>query len=142
MIRLFSYRIQVGNFPHISFYSASAPVYMTRDAAEVAAFDYLLRLGYGQHKISKKWIHTNQHRVPRKLRTSRHTHADRVAGTMHGGTARQAPSRQPRGNMALMYRQCGKHQGEFAIFSGYFDEIGEYHRVWDDKALRVVGGAV
>lgn len=129
-MKLFRFRIQVGNYPNISHYCASPAVYWTRDQAEVAAFDYLLSLGYEATKISRKWIHTNQERAVRDWRT----HGQRVF-------IPEAP-RERRPMMALKPSVCGRDHGEFAMFSGYTDEYGVFHRVWGDDALKAAGGVV
>ena len=60
---MFQYHIQVGNYPHVKFYSVSGYEYLSRDAAKQAATKVLIGQGMNPNKAK---IHTNQHALYHK----------------------------------------------------------------------------
>ena len=129
--KLFRFRIQIGNYPHISFYHAGAAVYQTRDEAEVAAFDFLVNRGYNPNIISRKWIHTNQEIVPRKARRMRHRDCVLANVTLR-------PARRDLARDTMPVTMCGKKRHTFGIFTGEMI-AGEYHRFWNEAAMPYLG---
>jgi hypothetical protein len=113
MKRFHRYFIQIGTWPHnIQFFTSSPGVYPSSDAAEVAAFDYLVKVrGIPEAQIMRKWIHTRQVRHMEKPGKPAVTPIDK-----HKGSAIT--------------------QGKFAVFTGEWDSVGQYYRLWDNKALR------
>ena len=54
---MFQYHIQIGNYPHVRFYSVSPFQFLSRDAARQAANHKIIKLGHNPNKVK---IHTNQ----------------------------------------------------------------------------------
>lgn len=54
---MFQYHIQVGNYPHIKFYSVSPFQYLSNQGAKDAATKFLIKKGINPNKAK---IHTNQ----------------------------------------------------------------------------------
>ena len=135
----YRYYIQIGNHPHISFFSASAPIFPTSDAASVAAFDYLVRKGYKPTEISTKWIHTRKERLARKVhKVRKHTAGVFVERVRRHLELTGKPRDRARDTMPAT--MCGKKRQYFAMFTGYFDPHGTYKRVWDDAVMPYLGG--
>lgn len=54
---MFQYHIQIGNYPHVKFYSVSPFNFLSRDAARQAANHMMEKEGINPNKAK---IHTNQ----------------------------------------------------------------------------------
>ena len=57
---LFQYHIQIGNYPHVKFYSVSPFLYLSREAARQAANHIMIKQGINPNRAK---IHTNQRDV-------------------------------------------------------------------------------
>lgn len=69
---MYQYYIQIGNYPNVSFFRISEAIFKTRESAEIAAVNYLVKKrGFNQHKVSKKWIHTRFVHTNTQVKTPR-----------------------------------------------------------------------
>lgn len=57
---MFQFVIQIGNPTHITFYSASAPIYFNKEQAVAGANKLLAGRGIAEGDISTKWVHTHR----------------------------------------------------------------------------------
>ena len=57
---MFQYHVQIGNYPHVKFYSVSPFLFLSRDAARQAANHMMEKSGINPNKAK---IHTNQRDV-------------------------------------------------------------------------------